>query len=204
MRLAALASLYVAVVCIAQVGANKIVVLPVWHLSAPGGTYAVGVALALIETIHRTAESRRDGWVNAQLAIGLGFVASALLAGYLAIVAAMSPAFPGQHFDQVLGSTWRIVGASLAAFAISETSDNVLGAWARDRVPDWVRVVGTNLVSTPLDSFVFIALAFGTGSLGLVKGQFVAKMEATVVIGLPLVLLIRRFLPVPEGHRVAA
>ena len=49
-----------------------------------------------------------------------------------------------------------------------------------------------------------IALAFGTGSLGLVKGQFVAKMEATVVIGLPLVLLIRRFLPVPEGHTVAA
>jgi uncharacterized PurR-regulated membrane protein YhhQ (DUF165 family) len=194
-RLALLASLYVAVVCIAQVAANKIVVLPVWHLAAPGGTYAVGVALALIETVHRTAPTRREGWRNAQLVIGLGFAASALLAGYLALVAHMTPAFPGQHFDDVLGSTWRIVGASLAAFAISESTDNVLGAWARDRVPDWVRVIGTNLVSTPLDSLVFIVLAFGSGRLGLVKGQFVAKMEATVFIGLPLVVGIRRVLP---------
>jgi uncharacterized PurR-regulated membrane protein YhhQ (DUF165 family) len=195
MRLAVLASLYVAVVCIAQVAANKIVVLPVWHLSAPGGTYAVGVALALIETVHRTAPTRREGWLNAQLVIALGFAASALLAGYLAIVAHMTPAFPGQHFDQVLGSTWRIVGASLAAFAVSETTDNVLGAWARDRIPEWTRVIGTNLVSTPLDSLVFVALAFGAGKLGLVKGQFVAKMEATVFVGLPLVVGIRRVLP---------
>jgi uncharacterized PurR-regulated membrane protein YhhQ (DUF165 family) len=193
MRLAVLAGLYVAVVCTAQVGANKIVVLPVWHLSAPGGTYAVGVALALIEAVHRTAPSRREGWRNAQLVIGLGFVASALLAGYLALVDAMSPAFPGQHFDEVLGQTWRIVGASLAAFAVSETLDNALGAWARDRVPEAVRVIGTNLVSTPIDSLVFISIAFGAGKLDLVKGQYVAKMEATILVGLPLVLAMRRF-----------
>lgn len=193
--LAVLASLYVAVVCVAQVAANKIVVLPVWHLSAPGGTYAIGIALALIETVHRTAPTRREGWLNAQLVIGLGFVASALLAAYLAVVSRMAPAYPGQAFDAALGSTWRIVGASLAAFAISETTDNVLGAWARDRIPDWARVIGTNLVSTPLDSFVFILVAFGAGKLGLVKGQFVAKMEATVLVGLPLVVGIRRVLP---------
>jgi len=167
-------------------------VLPVWHLSAPGGTYAVGVALALIEAVHRTAPTRREGWRNAQLVIGLGFAASALLAGYLALVAAMSPAFPGQHFDDVLGQTWRIVGASLAAFAVSETLDNALGAWARDRVPEAVRVIGTNVVSTPIDSLVFISIAFGTGKLDLVKGQYLAKMEATILIGLPLVLAMRR------------
>jgi uncharacterized PurR-regulated membrane protein YhhQ (DUF165 family) len=136
--------------------------------------------------------------------IALGFVASASLAGYLALVSDMTAAFPGQQFDSVLGQTWRIVGASLAAFAISETTDNVIGAWARDRVPEWSRVVGTNLVSTPLDSFVFIAVAFGTGSLGLVKGQFLAKMEATVLVGLPLVLVARRFLSRGEGHIVPA
>ena len=48
------------------------------------------------------------------------------------------------------------------------------------------------------------ALPGWAGSLDLVEGQFVAKMEATIVIGLPLVLLIRRFLPVQEGHTVAA
>ena len=115
MRLAALTGLYVAVVCTAQVGANKIVILPVWHLAAPGGTYAVGLALALIEIAHHTAASRREGWLHAQVMIAAGFAASALLAGYLALVDAMSPAFPGQHFDEVLGQTWRIVAASLAA-----------------------------------------------------------------------------------------
>jgi uncharacterized PurR-regulated membrane protein YhhQ (DUF165 family) len=192
MRLAALAGLYVAVVCTAQVSANKIVVLPVWHLSAPGGTYAVGVALALLEAVHRTGTTRREGWRNAQLVIGLGFAASVLLAGYLALVDSMSPAFPGQAFDEVLGQTWRIVGASLAAFAVSETLDNALGAWARDRVPEAVRVIGTNVISAPIDSLVFITLAFGAGELDLVKGQYVAKMEATVLIGLPLVLALRR------------
>jgi uncharacterized PurR-regulated membrane protein YhhQ (DUF165 family) len=199
MRLGALAGLYVAVVLTAQVGANKIVVLPVWHLSAPGGTYAIGVALALIESVQRTAPTRREGWRNAQFVIALGFVASALLAGYLAIVDWMEPAFPGQHFDDVLGQTWRIVGASLAAFAVSETLDNVLGTWARDRVPESARVIGTNLISAPIDSLIFISLAFGTSQLELVKGQYVAKMEATIFIGLPLVLAIRRY-----GHIVRA
>jgi uncharacterized PurR-regulated membrane protein YhhQ (DUF165 family) len=191
-QLTILGGLYVAIVCTAQVGANKIVVLPVWHLSAPGGTYAVGVALALIEAVHRTAPTRLEGWRNAQIVIALGFAASALLAGYLTLVSHMTPAFPGQHFDQVLGQTWRIVAASLAAFAVSETLDNGLGAWARDRVPDAVRVIGTNVVSAPIDSLVFIVLAFGTGRLGLVKGQYVAKLEATVLVGLPLVLALRR------------
>src|SRR5205823_12692604 len=107
------------------------------------------------------------GGVNSQNMIALGYLASAFLAGYLAIIGQMPPAFPGQHFDQVLGQTWRIVGASLAAFAVSETTDNLLGAWARERVPEAVRVIGTNFVSAPLDSLVFIVLAFGTKNLSL-------------------------------------
>jgi uncharacterized PurR-regulated membrane protein YhhQ (DUF165 family) len=122
----------------------------------------------------------------------MGVVASALLAGYLQLIVHSRPAFPGQGFDAVLGSTWRIVVGSLAAFAISESIDNGIGAWLRGRIPDWGRVVGTNLVSAPLDSLVFITIAFGTGSLSLVEGQFYGKMLATVLIGLPLVYLIRR------------
>jgi uncharacterized PurR-regulated membrane protein YhhQ (DUF165 family) len=59
-------------------------------------------------------------------------------------------------------------------------------------------VIGTNLVSTPLDSFVFISIAFGLGNLNLVEGQFYGKMLATVLIGLPLVYAIRRFVPEPQ------
>ena len=194
--LALLTGLYVAVVCSAQIGANKIVVLPWVHLDAPGGTYAVGLALALIETAHHTAPTRREGWLNAQVMIVCGFLASGILAAYIAIVDANRAAFPGQHFGE-LADTWRIVLASLAAFAVSETTDNAIGAWMRGRFPETARVLATNAVSAPLDSLVFLGAAFG--SLSFIEGQIVAKMAATVVIGLPIVVAVRYFLAT-RGH----
>lgn len=201
-RLAILTGLYVAIVCAAQIGANKLVVIPWTTLAVPGGTYLIGVALALIELAHHTAPTRREGALNAQLMILLGFVASALLAGYVALVVHSKAAFPGQGFDRALGSTWRIVGASLAAFIVSETTDNALGTWMRGRFPEAARVIGTNLVSAPLDSFIFILIAFGSGRLDLVKGQFVAKMAATVLVGLPLVLAAKPFFPKDDERAV--
>ena len=190
-RLAILTGLYVAVVCAAQVTANKIVVVPWTNLSIPGGTYLIGVALALIELAHYTAPTRREGAINAQVMIVMGFAASALLAAYIALIVHSKPAFPGQGFDAAVGPTWRIVLASLGAFIVSETIDNLLGWWARGRVPDAVRVVGTNAVSAPLDSLVFLLAAFG--NLTSFGGQYLAKMAATVIVGLPLVLGSRRF-----------
>jgi uncharacterized PurR-regulated membrane protein YhhQ (DUF165 family) len=201
-RLAVLTGLYVGIVCSAQIGANKIVVLPWWHLSVPGGTYLIGVALALIELAHYTAPTRREGWVNAQVMILMGFAASAILAAYIELIVHSKPAFPGQGFDATLGSTWRIVLGSLAAFIVSESIDNAIGAWMRGRFPDAVRVIGTNAVSAPLDSLVFLLIAFG--SLNFIGGQIVAKLAATVLIGLPLVLVLRRLLGARWGHTVTA
>ncbi len=198
MRLAVLTGMYVGVVCSAQIGAQKIIELPFTGDSVPGGTYLIGLALALIELAHHTAPTRREGWLNAQIMIGCGFAASALLAAYIAIVDASKAAFPGQHFGE-LADTWRIVVGSLAAFAVSETIDNLIGAWMRGRVPDAARVIGTNAVSAPLDSLVFLAVAFG--SLEFIGGQIEAKLAATVVLGLPVVLLLRasgRLWPAPR------
>jgi queuosine precursor transporter len=192
-RLAALTGLYVGVVCSAQIGAQKIVDVPWTNLSAPGGTYLIGVALALIELAHHTAPTRRQGWLNAQVMVAGGFLASALLAGYIAIVDEMSP--PDETFG-ALADTWRIVAGSLAAFAVSETVDNAIGASLRDRVHDATRVLTTNAVSAPLDSVVFLLIAFG--SLSFIEGQIVVKLAATVLIGLPLVLAIRRYVAQEE------
>jgi queuosine precursor transporter len=189
-RLAILTGLYVGVVLSAQIGANKIVELPFQDLAAPGGTYLIGVALALIEVAHHTAPTRREGWRNAQVMIAMGFAASAILAIWIAIVDAMHAAVPSQF--GFLADTWRIVVASLAAFIVSESIDNGLGAWLRGRIPDPLRVVTTNAVSIPLDSLVFLSIAFG--SLAFLDGQIVAKMEATIVIGIPLVWLLTRYL----------
>jgi queuosine precursor transporter len=189
MRLAALTGLYVGVVVSAQVGTNKIVDVPWTDLTAPGGTYLIGIALSLIELAHRTAPSRRQGFINAQIMVACGFGASALLAAYLAILDAMPP--DDALFDRLSG-TWRIVLGSLVAFLISETIDNSFGAWLRDRVHDAVRVVATNAVSVPLDSVVFLLVAFG--SLEFIEGQIVVKYAVSLIFGVPLVLLLRRYM----------
>jgi uncharacterized PurR-regulated membrane protein YhhQ (DUF165 family) len=204
MRLATLAGLYVAVVLSAQVGANKKIELPLTHLAAPGGVYAIGVALALVQLAHYTGVTRRDGAVNAQLLIALGFVGSALFAGYIAILVHSHPAVPGQQFDQAVGSTWRIVAASLAAFIVSETVDNLVGAPLRGRVHDGVRVVVSVGASAPIDSFIFLVLAFGWSGLDFFEGQLVGKLASSVVLGIPLVLLGRRFLAANREDIVTA
>jgi len=204
MRLATLAGLYVAVVLSAQIGAQKFIRLPFTHLVAPGGVYSIGVALALVQLAHYTGVTRRDGAVNAQLLIALGFVGSALFAGYIALLVHSHPAFPGQEFDRVVGSTWRIVAASLAAFIVSETIDNLVGAPLRGRVHDGVRVTISAAASAPIDSVVFLVLAFGSSGLHFFEGQLVGKIASSVVIGIPLVLLGRRFLPAKTGDMVAA
>jgi uncharacterized PurR-regulated membrane protein YhhQ (DUF165 family) len=204
MRLATLASLYVAVVLSAQIGAQKFIRLPFTHLVAPGGVYAIGVALALVQLAHYSGASRRDGAINAQLLIALGFVGSAFFAGYIAILVHSHPGVPGQEFDSAVGSTWRIVGASLAAFLVSETVDNLVGAPLRGRVHDGVRVVVSAGASAPIDSVVFLVLAFGTAGLHFFDGQLVGKIASSVVLGIPLVVLGRRFLPAKEGDIVPA
>ena len=187
MRFGVLTGLYVGVVVMAQVGTNKIVDVPLTGLTAPGGTFLIGIALSMIEIAHRTAPTRREGFINAQVMVACGWVASVILAGYLAVLNVMSPEDP--LFDRLAG-TWRIVAASLLAFAVSETIDNSLGTWMRDRVHDAWRVVGSNAVSVPLDSIVFLLVAFG--SLEFISGQIVVKYAATLLVGVPLVLLLRR------------
>jgi len=199
LRLAVLTGLYVGVVVMAQVGTNKIVDVPLTNLTAPGGTFLIGIVLSMIEIAHLTAPSRREGFVNAQVMVACGWVASAILAGYLAILNVLSPEDP--LFDRLAG-TWRIVVASLLAFAVSETIDNTFGAWLRDRVPDAARVVATNAISVPLDSVVFLLVAFG--SLEFIEGQIVVKYAATVLVGIPLVLVLRRFVRPEEPVRPEA
>ena len=204
MRLTVLAGLYVAVVLSAQIGANKIILLPFTHLEAPGGVYAIGIALALVQLAHYTGPSRSDGARNAQLMILLGFVGSAIFAGYIALVTHSHPAFPGQEFDSAVGSTWRIVVASLAAFIASETVDNLVGAPLRGRIHDGFRVALSAGVSAPIDSVIFLVVAFGTAGLHFFAGQLVGKIASSVVLGIPLVLLGRRFLPANTADIVTA
>jgi hypothetical protein len=68
-------------------------------------------------------------------------------------------------------------------------------------VPDAARVAITAGISVPIDSVVFLLAAFGT--LDFLAGQIVGKLVGALVLGLPIVLVARRFLVEPPGHIVS-
>ena len=96
------------------------------------------------------------------------------------------------------------MGASLAAFLVSETVDNLVGAPLRGRVHDGLRVAVSAGASAPIDSAVFLVLAFGSSGLDFFNGQLVGKIASSVVIGIPLVMLGRRFLPANKPRYLPA
>lgn len=86
----------------------------------------------------------------------------------------------GMVFESVfLGVEWRIISASFIAIVLSETADTEIYHKLLHR--PWIqRVVGSNLVSIPLDSLLFNLIAFaGVFKLpmlaGIIFGEIVAK-----------------------------
>ncbi len=111
------------------------------------------------------------GFRAARAVIWLGFACN--LMAVLAIQAAMAlPAAPffgdDEAYDQILGTTWRLFLASLAAYLVGELVNSAV--LARMKVATggrflWARTIGSTVVGEGLDSAIFVTLAFaGTGT----------------------------------------
>ncbi len=181
-----LIAIYVACELIANITAGRPV--DIFGLQAPGGVFIYALTFTLIDLINE-----KLGKVRARQVVVGAFSANALLALYSAFVLALpTPPFFRHHdaFVAVLGSTPRIIAASLIAYLISSWLDvEIFAAWkARIGGRKWVRVLASNAVSTAVDSALFVAIAFaGTlPLLPLMTGQYVIKMTVTV-ISLPLI-----------------
>jgi queuosine precursor transporter len=189
--------LYVACELIANVTANKPV--DVAGLSAPGGVFIYALTFTLIDLIND-----RMGKGGARRVVVAALAANVLFAFYIRVVIALpSPAFynGSEHFASVLGSTWRIVVASIVAYIVSSLIDVEIFDWwkRKGRGPAWMRVLMSNGVSTLIDSVTFVVLAFaGTFPLlGLILGQYIFKMIMTVV-SMPLIYATRQRASTPE------
>ena len=116
-----------------------------------------------------------------------------VLAGLVALVAALAliqlalvwPAVPfwshGEAFESVLGTTARIVIASIVAYLVSQHLDITIFSWLRERTGGrflWLRNNGSTMVSQLLDSTIFITIAFaGIFPLTeLIFGQWTVKL----------------------------
>jgi hypothetical protein len=193
-----LIALYIACELIANITANKTIVL--FGITAPGGVFIYALTFTLIDLVNE-----HFGKSGARRVIYAAFGANILFALYSAFVVYLPhPSFfTGQEaFAQVLGSTPRIVAASLLAYIVSSLIDvEVFDAWKR-RIGGyrWGRVLASNAVSTAVDSALFVSAAFG-GLLPLIPmivGQYLFKMAITVV-SVPLIYATRSLKVGPAG-----
>jgi hypothetical protein len=185
-----LIGLYVACEIISNVTASKPVAIA--GIVVPAAVFLYTLTFTLIDLINE-----RLGKPGARQVIATAFAANLLLAGYVQF-AIWLPAAPFYRdaaiFAGVLGSTPRIVFASLVAYLASSLVDAEIFAWWRVHVagPKWARVLTSNAVSTLVDSALFITIAFA-GVLPvwpLIGGQYLVKMGVTLV-SLPLIYATR-------------
>ena len=185
--------LYIACEIIANVTAAKPVLLP-GNIVVPAAVFIYAITFTLIDLVNE-----KLGKQGARYVVYTAFVANMLLAAYAQFALSLPPApFYGEEgqaaFASVLGSTWRVVLASLTAYLVSSLIDVQVFAWWRERVGRhrWARVLASNAVSTLVDSVLFIYVAFwGVMPVWpLIKGQYLVKMIVTVV-SIPLIYLIR-------------
>ena len=181
---------YIACELIANVTASKPVQLG--GLVVPAAIFIYTLTFTLIDLINESM-----GKEGARKVILTAFLANLLLAAYVQLAVMLPPAafYSGQEaFSGVLGSTPRIVFASLTAYLISSLIDAEIFSFWRARVQrlKWTRVLVSNAISTWVDSVIFITLAFyGTMPVWiLIKGQYVIKMAITL-LSLPLIYLVK-------------
>lgn len=144
--------IYAGIYIAALVAANLLVAwLGVWF-SLVNAFVLIGLDLSLRDKLH-------DLWEGDKLPIKMGgLIATASIVSY-----AINPA------------TGMIAFASLAAFSLSMVADSLAYQYLKGK--DWmVRVNGSNVAGSAVDSVVFPTIAFGGLMLEIVALQFIAKV----------------------------
>ena len=130
------------------------------------------------------------------------------MAGLFWLVARL-PAVAGvgpqtERFGDVLAPVWRIVCASILAEVVAELIDTEAYArWERrfGERRQWGRVLASNAVSIPIDSALFVVVAFaGVLSMGSVGEIFVTNVVVKgliTLVSIPWIYLVR-----PGGSRL--
>lgn len=134
----------------------------VFGLAVDMGTFIYPITFTLRDVAHKIL-----GRHNVRTLIIMAAVINLAMAGYLAWTASVpsDPAWGlGESYSAILGPVWRIVVASIIAEVVSELLDTEVYHWFVTKVTtryQWARVLTSNAVSVPIDSFIFAVGAFG-------------------------------------------
>jgi uncharacterized integral membrane protein (TIGR00697 family) len=151
---------YVAAQMLSDIMSLKIATVAAFSVDA--GTFIYPFTFTLRDLVHKLLGKR-----HARLIVVTAGVINLVMAGGLAFAAWLppDPTWPLQEaFAAVLAPTWRIVVASIIAEVTAELIDTeIYSLWVHHvtRRIQWSRVLVSNAVSVPVDSLIFVWLAFG-------------------------------------------
>ncbi len=174
---------------IADVTALKMV--DMFGIYVPAAVFIYALTFTLRDVVHKQL-----GKQTAVFMVLTAGVVNVLMAAYFMFTVWLKPApFWGNQeaYNLILGVVPRIVGASILAEMISELLDTEVYHRIKHLAP-WKRVLGSNAISLPIDSLIFVSVAFAgtmplSALISVMLGQILLKAVITV-ISIPLIYVI--------------
>lgn len=158
-RVAIYAIVSYAIIAVASdIFANKM--LNLGGLTLAGGIILIPFSFSIRDLMHRCV-----GYENAKKIVWATAFVNLAIAALLILLDTLPSAIEGQDvaWHALMGSSWRIIIASFIAQLIADLSDTYVFEWFTRKMGDkktWLRVAGSNVVSTFFDSVIFSMIAF--------------------------------------------
>jgi hypothetical protein len=174
---------------IADVTASKMVDL--FGIYVPAAVFIYALTFTLRDVVHKQLGKQQAVF----MVLTAGGV-NVLMAAYFMFTVWLKPApFWGNQeaYNLILGVVPRVVGASILAEMVSELIDTEVYHRIKHLAP-WKRVLGSNAVSLPIDSLIFVSVAFAgtmplSALISVMLGQILLKAVITV-ISIPLIYIV--------------
>lgn len=131
-----------------------------------GFTFGAGILFFPLGYVIGDVLTEVYGYARARRCVWAGFGAMLFMALMSWVVVSLPPAagWEGQAaYEAVFGNTWRIVAASLVAFAAGEFANSFVMAKMKILTKGrhlWSRTIGSTVVGQGVDSIIFYPLAF--------------------------------------------
>ena len=147
-------------------------VIAVKLVETSGHVYPAGLVLFPLSYLLGDVLTEVYGVRAARRVIWLGFACNLLALGAIqAAIHLPAAGFWEQNdgaYEQILGTTWRLFLASLAAYVVGELANAYVLAVMKGATGGrflWTRTIGSTIVGEGLDSAIFVTIAFaGTGT----------------------------------------
>ncbi len=185
--------LYVAAQMMSDIASLRIVMIAGYSIDA--GTFIYPLTFTLRDMVHKVA-----GIKAARILILTAAGINIFMALFFRVVSLLPPDLTiglQEEFGLVLSPIWRIVAASIIAEVVSELIDTEGYRFWVEKVTkkyQWARVLFSNLLSIPIDSFLFSFLAFWRlFPTSVVISIFISNMiikGITTIVSIPGIYLV--------------